>query len=137
MIVAEINFADIMWSMLAFFFFVIILTMVFQIVVDIFRSDDLSGVSKALWLIAILFVPWLAIFIYLIVRGNTMAARSFATQRKAQEEFATYAASVAPPAPGPAASPATEIANAKGLLDSGVITQAEFDKLKGAALATP
>jgi hypothetical protein len=132
MILADINFADIMWSMLAFFFFVIILSMVFHIIGDIFRSDDLSGASKAIWAIFIIVVPWLAIFVYLIARGNGMAARALKSNQDAQEQFAAYAASVAPPAN----SATGEIKSAKELLDSGAISQPEFDRLKAAALAS-
>jgi len=130
-LLADINLADLMWSMIAFFFFVIVLMMLFQIIGDIFRSDDLSGVTKAVWLIAILFVPWLAIFIYLIARGNGMAERAIKANQKAQEQFAAYAQSQAPAASGPTA----EIASAKALLDSGAISQPEFDRLKASALA--
>ena len=133
MILADINFADILWSMIAFFFFVIILLMIFQIVGDIFRSDDLSGVTKAIWCIAIIIVPWLAIFIYLISRGSGMTDRAIKANQKAQEQFASYAASVAPAS---SASPTDQIASAKGLLDSGAISPEEFERLKAAALAT-
>jgi type VI protein secretion system component VasK len=132
MILADINFADIMWSMIAFFFFVIILSMVFQIIGDIFRSDDLSGVSKAIWCIAIILVPWLAIFVYLITRGSGMPVRARKSNQAAQDQFAPYAASVAPPV----SSATGEIMSAKELLDSGAISQAEFDRIKAAALAT-
>ena len=76
MILADISFTDVIWSMIVFFFFIIFLWMIFGIIGDIFRSDDLSGVSKALWCIALVFLPWLTIFIYLIVRGSGMAERS-------------------------------------------------------------
>lgn len=131
MILADINFADVMWSMIAFFFFVIVLTMIFQIIVDVFRSDDLSGASKAIWAIFIVLLPWLAIFVYLIARGGGMAERAVRSDQEAQEQFAAYVASVAPPG----RSAAGEIADAKALLESGAITQAEFDALKSKALA--
>ena len=131
MILADINFSDILWSMVAFFFFVIILSMIFQIIGDIFRSDDLSGATKAIWCIAIILVPWLAIFIYLIARGNGMTERALRAHQKAQEQFASYAASVAP-----AASATDQIASAKELLDAGTISSEEFDQLKAAALAS-
>ena len=131
MILADINFGDLLWSMLAFFFLVIILSMVFHIIGDIFRSDDLSGVSKALWCIAILVVPWLAIFIYLIVRGNGMTRRTMHGNAEAQAEFDAYArANAAAPS-----SAVGEITSAKALLDSGAISQAEFDRIKAEALA--
>jgi hypothetical protein len=131
MILADINLADLMWSLLAFFFFVIILTMVFHIIGDIFRSDDLSGGSKVMWSLFILFVPWLAIFIYLMVRGSGMTERAIKSNQKAQQEFAAYAASVAPSG----GSVTEEIASAKQLLDTGAISQPEFDRIKAAALA--
>lgn len=130
MILAEINFADVMWSMLAFFFFVIVLWMVFGIIADVFRSDDLSGVSKAIWCIAIILVPWLAIFIYLIARGNGMAERSLRSNAQARAQFDSYVRDTAG-----TSSPAGEITSAKALLDSGAISQAEFDELKAQALA--
>lgn len=130
MILAEINFADVMWSMLAFFFFVIVLWMVFGIIADVFRSDDLSGVSKAIWCIAIILVPWLAIFIYLIARGNGMAERSLRSNAQARAQFDSYVRDTTG-----TSSPAGEITSAKALLDSGAISQAEFDELKAQALA--
>lgn len=130
MVLAEINFADVMWSMLAFFFFVIVLWMVFGIIGDIFRSDDLSGVSKAIWCIAIIVVPWLAIFIYLIARGSGMAERSQRSNAQAQAQFDSYVRETAG-----TSSPAGEIASAKALLDSGAISAAEFEALKAQALA--
>lgn len=131
MILADINFADILWSMIAFFFFVIILSMIFQIIGDVFRSDDLSGATKAIWCIAIILVPWLAIFIYLIARGSGMTERAIKANQKAQQQFASYAASVAP-----TTSATDQIASAKALLDAGTISAEEFERLKAAALAT-
>ena len=131
MILADINLADLLWSMITVFFLVVILSIVFQVVRDIFRSDDLSGVSKALWCIAIVLVPWLAIFIYLIARGNGMTERAIKANQKAQQQFASYAASVAP-----TTSATDQIASAKALLDSGTISAEEFERLKAAALAT-
>lgn len=129
MILADISFTDVMWSMLAFFFLVIVLSMVFGIIGDIFRSDDLSGVSKAVWAIFIVLVPWLAIFVYLIARGNGMTERSIKSNQKAQAQFEAYAQSQAP------SGPTGEIKSAKELLDSGAISQSEFEQLKAGALA--
>jgi hypothetical protein len=133
MILADINLGDIFWSMLAFFFFVIVLWMIFGIIGDIFRSDDLSGAVKAIWCIAIILIPWLAIFIYLIVRGSGMAERSLAANAKAQAQFESYVRETAGSGGGGGA--AAEIKDAKALLDSGAISQAEFDQLKAKALA--
>ncbi len=130
MILADINLTDIMWSMVAFFFFVIILSMIFQIIGDVFRSDDLSGATKAIWCIAIVLVPWLAIFIYLIARGNGMAERALQASAKAQAQFDSYVRDTAS-----ASGPAGEIKSAKELLDSGAISPREFDEIKAKALA--
>ena len=133
MILADINLGDVIWSMIAFFFFVIILWMIFGIITDIFRSDDLSGVTKAIWCIAIIIIPWLAIFIYLIVRGSGMAERSLKAQAQAKAQFDSYVRDTAGASAGGAAG---EIKSAKELLDSGAISQAEFDQIKAKALAS-
>ena len=131
MILADISFGDVLWSMLFFFFFVIFLWMIFGIITDIFRSDDLGGVTKALWCIALVLVPWLTIFIYLIVRGKGMSERSLQAHAQAQAQFDSYVRDTA--GSGGAAG---EIASAKALLDSGAINQQEFDSIKAKALAS-
>ena len=130
MLLADINLGDIIWSMVMFFFFVIFLWMIFGIITDIFRSQDLSGVSKAIWCIALFIVPFLTIFIYLIVRGNGMAGRAMDAHKQAQAQFDAYVRETAGPA-----SPTSEIKQAKELLDSGAITQDEFERIKRDALA--
>lgn len=130
MVLADIGNGDVLIWMIEFFFLVIILWIVFGIIGDIMRSDDLSGGSKAFWCLFIIVVPWLAIFIYLIVRGSGMTERAMAAQAKAQAQYAQYAQNVA------SSTGATgEIASAKALLDSGAITQADFEELKAKALA--
>ena len=131
MLLADITLTDVIWSMFMFFFFVIFLWMIFGIIGDIFRSDDLGGVSKTLWCIAIVFFPFLAIFIYLIVRGKGMSERSLKASQQAQAQFDSYVRETAGPS-----GPTAEIKNAKELLDSGAITQAEFDHIKSKALAS-
>jgi hypothetical protein len=86
-LLAEINFSDMIWSILLVFYFVIVLWMVFGIIGDIFRSDDLSGGLKAVWLIALLLVPWLTIFIYLLARGSGMSRRTLQKNAEAQAQF--------------------------------------------------
>ena len=130
MLLADINFGDVLWSMIIFFFFVMILWMIFGIFADIFRSDDLSGGAKALWCIAIIVLPWLMIFIYLIVRGKGMSQRAIQQQQQTQAQFDDYVRQTTG-----AASPTDQIASAKQLLDSGSISQTEFDQLKQQALA--
>jgi hypothetical protein len=130
MVLADITLGDVMWSMIAFFFFVIVLWMIFGIIGDIFRSKDLSGGAKALWCIFIIVLPWLAIFIYLIARGSGMSERAIQAQKDAQSQFDSYVRETAG-----SGTPADQIASAKALLDSGAITQAEFDQLKQKAMA--
>ncbi|MGI9823746.1 SHOCT domain-containing protein [Agromyces sp. Marseille-Q5079] len=101
-----------------------------SVFIDIFRDHTLSGWGKALWVIFLVFLPFLAAFIYLIARGRGMGERNAAKIQQAQAESADYIRTVAA-AP---VSPTAEIEKAKGLLDSGAITQAEYDALKAKAL---
>ena len=132
MVVADVSFADIFWSVLWFFFLFIWLLILFHILTDLFRDPSASGVEKTLWVLFLVFLPFLAVFIYLIVRGKGMAERSAARQQQAQQEFDGYVRNVAATGEAPAAE---QIARAKELLDTGAINQAEFDRLKAKALA--
>ena len=123
------NFWDTVWLMISTFFFVAYLIIMFQIVVDLFRDQELGGGSKVLWVIGLIFLPVLTAIIYIIARGNGMAARQRATVQRAKEDTEAYIKGVA------GRSPASDIAEAKALLDAGTITAAEFDKLKAKALA--
>jgi phosphoglycerol transferase MdoB-like AlkP superfamily enzyme len=134
MVVADFSFADIFWSVLWFFFLFIWLMILFHIFSDLFRDHTLSGATKTLWVLFLVFLPFLAVFIYLIVRGKGMAERAAARQQQAQEQFEGYVRTVA--STGDAtATPTEQIARAKELLDAGTIDQAEFDRLKAKALA--
>ena len=122
------NFWDVVLLMVSSFLFVAYLLVMFQIVVDLFRDHELGGGSKVLWVIGLIFIPVLTAIIYIIARGKGMAQRQQATLQKARAETETYIKEVA------GKSPAQHIAEAKELLDTGTITQAEFDKLKAKAL---
>jgi hypothetical protein len=132
MVLADVSVFDVFWSMLEFFFLVIWLLILFHVFGDLFRDHSLSGGAKTLWVLFLVFLPFLAVFVYLIVRGHGMADRSVAQQRRAQEQFAGYVRDVA--ADG-SATPSEQIAKAKELLDAGTIDQSEFDRLKAKALA--
>jgi predicted PurR-regulated permease PerM len=125
-----VNFWQFFWLLVWSFFFVAFLMALFQIVVDLFRDHELSGWWKALWLIFILFLPVIGALVYLIARGGGMAQRQMRDATEAKQATDAYIQSVASQS-----SPAEQIAKAKGLLDSGAITQAEFDALKAKALA--
>ena len=124
-------------SWIAWFFWVFVffayLMVLFSIIGDLFRDSELNGWVKAIWIIFLIFVPFLTALIYLIARGNGMTKRSIAQateMRKAQDEYIRATAGTAASSTG-----VDDIAKAKTLLDSGTITQAEFDALKAKALA--
>ena len=124
------SFWDFFWLLVWGFFFVYFLMILFQIIGDLFRDRDLSGWSKALWIIALVFIPFLSMLIYLVVRGKGMAERNAAAFRNAQASTESYIKDVAG-----TGNAAEQIATAKGLLDQGTITTAEFEQLKAKALA--
>lgn len=130
MILADINFGELLWSIVVIFFMVVYFMMLFSVLADLFRSHDINGWVKALWVIALLVFPFLALLLYLIVRGTGMGKRTMAAQQEAQKDFNAYVQSVS----GSSASPAEEIAKAKELLDAGTISQEEFDAIKARAL---
>ena len=129
-IAADYPFLDIFWSMLIFFCWVIWIWMVIVIFADIFSRRDISGWVKAAWSVFIIVVPFLGVLVYLIAHSDDMAARRAGEVKAQQADFDSYVQSVA--GEGGAAS---QIEKAKGLLDSGAITQPEFDTIKAKALA--
>jgi predicted ferric reductase len=124
------NFGDFFWLLIWTFFIVFYLMILFQILGDLFRDKELSGWWKAVWVIALIIFPFLTALIYLIARGRGMAERQAGEVRQVQQATDSYIQQVAG-----RGNPAEQIATAKGLLDQGTITQAEFDRLKAAALA--
>ena len=119
-----------LWSFW-FFIWIAALMVWFRCLFDLFRDSSLGGWGKAGWAVLLIFVPWLGALIYLIARGRSMNERQMADVTQAQAEQEKYIRQVATPSQ----SPAEQIASAKGLLDSGTITQTEFDALKAKALA--
>ena len=122
------NFWDFIGLFLSIFVFVAYLWALFAIISDLFRDRKLNGWWKALWIVLLLFIPLITALVYIIARGRGMAERAQREAREYQQSADDYIKSVA------GASSADEIAKAKGLLDSGAITQAEFDALKAKAL---
>jgi predicted PurR-regulated permease PerM len=120
---------DFLWSLLVIFFMIVYFMMLFWVVVDIFRRHDASGWKKAIWLLFLLFLPLIGLLAYLIANSESMARRNAQEARQSKEQFDDYVRSTA------GGGSAAEIERAKGLLDSGAITQAEFDQLKAKALA--
>jgi hypothetical protein len=122
---------EIFETLLMFFAFVIWIWILITVFADLFRRHDISGLGKVLWIIGIVLFPFLGVFIYLIAEHRGMTERTLKQQEAAQQQFDQYVRSV-----GGKGDPTEQIANAKELLDSGTITQAEFDRIKQQALAT-
>jgi hypothetical protein len=121
---------ELLWSLLVIYLMIMYFVIVFTVIVDIFRSEDLSGIKKAIWALALFFFPIITLIIYLVARGDGMGKRQMAVAQRNRQQTDEYIRSVA--TPGGAAS---EIERAKQLLDSGAISQAEYDALKAKALA--
>ena len=127
---ADYPFLDIFWTIFIFFLWVIWFWILIRVLADIFRRDDLSGWGKAGWTVLVIVLPFLGVFIYLIAHGGDMGKRDVEQAQASQAQFDDHVRSVS--ASGGAA---TEIEKAKQLLDSGAITQSEFEALKAKAVA--
>ena len=122
------NLFDFFIGMAIIFFWITAIMIWFRCITDLFARDDLGGGMKAVWIIFVILLPYLGVFVYLIAEHNGMADRSEAQMKSARAQQDDYIKSVA------GSSPADQIAQAKSLLDSGAISQAEFDALKAKAL---
>ncbi|MGH3140933.1 MAG: SHOCT domain-containing protein [Gaiellales bacterium] len=123
-----LSLGEFLWSLLVIFFMVVYFMMLFQVIVDVFRRKDASGVKKAVWLITLLIFPLVGLLAYMFTNGDSMTSRNVHEMQRSQERFDDYVRETA-------GGSAAEIEKAKGLLDSGAISQAEFERLKGKALA--
>ena len=123
------NFWETIWQILVIFVLVAYLIVLFQIIIDLFRDKNLGGFSKAIWFLGLIFVPFLTALIYILFRGRGMSERQLAAIKEARLETDAYIRSVAG-----GKSAAEQIADAKGLLDSGAINADEFAKMKAKAL---
>jgi hypothetical protein len=126
---ADYPFMDVLWTMIIFFFWVIWIWIVITVLIDIFRRDDIGGWAKAAWVIFVVILPWLGVLVYLIAQHDGMQERSTSQALARKQAFDDHVRSTA------GGGSAADIAKAKELLDSGAITQAEFDTLKAKALA--
>jgi hypothetical protein len=121
---------QVFWSMLWFFMFFIWIWLLITVFADIFRSHDLGGFAKTIWVFFVIFLPYLGVFVYLIARGHKMhehAVQAAQAQDAAARAYIQQAA-------GTAASPADEIARLADLKERGVIDDAEFQRLKAKAV---
>ena len=125
---ADYPFMDILWTMIIFFVWIMWIWMMIAIFTDVFRRRDIGGFAKAMWCVFMIILPFLGVLIYLIAQHDGMAERSAKEMEASKAQTDAYIRSVAGGA-------TAEIASAKELLDSGAITQAEFDTIKSKALA--
>ena len=125
------SFGEVLLWSFWFFIWIAAITVWFRCILDMFRDHTLSGWGKAGWAVLLIFVPWLGALIYIIARGRNMTERQMTAMAQQQAAQDTYIKQVA----ATSTSAADQIASAKALLDSGAITQAEFDTLKVKALA--
>ena len=128
---ADYPFLDIVGTMLIFFAWVIWFWILIRVLVDVFRRHDISGWGKAGWTLFMIVLPFLGVLIYLIAHGQDMGKRDIEQAQANKAQFDEYVRSAAAADGG-----AAQIAQAKSLLDSGAITQAEYDSLKAKALAS-
>ena len=129
---ATFGTGQVFWSMLWFFLFFIWIWLLIVVFSDIFRSQDLSGWSKALWTIFVIFLPYLGVFVYLIARGGKMQTHAVQDAQAQDTAFRQYVQS-AVNTDGP--SSADQIAKLADLRDKGVISEEEFQQAKAKALA--
>jgi len=123
------TFLDFFWDALVIFAWIIWFWLLITVFADLFRRHDTSGWAKAAWIIFVIVLPYVGVLIYLIVEHQGIADRNAQGVRAQQQQFDQYVQSVASQS-----DPSEQIAKAKGLLDSGAITQDEFDRLKQKAL---
>jgi Phospholipase_D-nuclease N-terminal/Short C-terminal domain len=129
-IASSYPFLNVLWTILIFFAWVLFIWLAIVVFMDLFRRDDISGWGKAAWVVFVVIVPWIGVLVYLIANHTGMYERRARESRAAQAQFDEYVRQAA----GSGGS-AAEIEKAKELLDTGTITQAEFDAIKAKALS--
>jgi hypothetical protein len=126
-----LSVAEFLWTCLAIFFMVIYFMMLFQVIVDVFRRHDASGGKKAGWLILLFILPFISLIIYMVMNSEGMAQR----QRDLMESRGYQPSGGGTSSGSGSGGPASEIASAKALLDSGAISQEEYQSIKARVLA--
>jgi len=124
------SFWDIIWFIFVAYLFFAYLMVLFSVIADIFRNRDSSGLTKAVWIVLLILFPVIILIVYLIIEGKAMAERSAERSREMQAQQESYIKGVAG-----GKSPAEQVAQAKSLLDSGAISQAEYESMKAKALS--
>ena len=124
------SFWDIIWFIFVAYLFFAYLMVLFSVISDLFRNRDSSGLVKACWIVLLIVLPIITVIVYIIVHGPGMAERSARQSQAIQAQQESYIKDLAG-----TNSPADQIAQAKKLLDSGAITQAEYESMKAKALS--
>jgi uncharacterized PurR-regulated membrane protein YhhQ (DUF165 family) len=130
LIAADYPFLDILWTMIIFFAWVVWIWMMIFILTDVFRRSDIGGVTKAVWVVFMILLPFLGVLVYLIAQHEGIAQRNAQQQQAVQQQFDERVRSVAA-----SEGPAAEIEKAAQMRDKGTISPSEFDTLKAKVLA--
>ena len=120
------------WTFLWFFLWIAWIVVLFRVIADIFRSRDMGGFAKALWVIFVIILPFLGILVYLIARGHAMTERDLQQAQAQEQAFQSYVRQAAGSGGGGSADELTKLAD---LRDKGVISDAEFQAQKAKLLA--
>ena len=128
LIAADYPFLDVLWTIIVFFAWLAWIWIAITCFIDIFRRHDIGGVHKAVWIVFIIVIPFLGVLVYLIAQHDGIRERSVKQAQDQQAAFDSYVKQTA-------GGSASEIAQAKELLDAGTITQEEFDSIKAKALS--
>src|SRR4051812_11794202 len=128
------SFGEFLWGLLFFYLIFFYFIMLFRVLGDLFSDRETSAVMKVVWVLFLLFLPWISLLVYLIVRGRAMSERAFARAVDADEAQQAYIRQVAGTSSA-SSEPSAQIAKGHELLKAGAITQVEFDSLKARALA--
>jgi hypothetical protein len=132
MLAEDFGTGQIFWSMIWFFLFFIWIWILITVFADIFRSRDMNGWVKALWVIFVIVLPYLGVFVYLIARGGKMHEHAVQAAQAQDEQMRAYIRS----ATGPGGGSADEIARLADLRDKGVLSEQEFQQAKARALSS-
>jgi uncharacterized SAM-binding protein YcdF (DUF218 family) len=135
-VLAQFGDGQVFWSFLVFFFWIIWIWLAITVFVDIFRSRDLSGVAKAIWVLFVVLVPYIGVLAYLLIRGGKMHERAVEAAQAQDQAFREYVRQTAGTGSGNGESAADELNRLADLKQRGVINDEEFEQLKAKTLGT-
>jgi hypothetical protein len=121
---ADVTFGDILLLVFEMFLFIVWVWILFTIITDLFRDHDMSGWAKGLWIILLVFIPYITALVYLIINGSDMRERQLRAQAEAKHQATDYIRAAAQ------TSPADELHKLHELVEKGALTEDEFDRAK-------